>query len=61
MNEIVKEHPRIVPLKKWCEIVDVKDSLGYELSRRDNIPGMFRVGRQIRVNLDAYFEQTKVL
>ena len=59
MKVAVVEYPRVVSLRKWCEIVQVKESLGYELSRFDRIPGQFRVGRQVRVNLDVYFEQTK--
>ena len=52
-------HSRIVTLPEWCKINRVKKSLGYELSRRDGIPGMFRVGRQIRIDLDEYFAATK--
>jgi hypothetical protein len=59
MSVATVEHPRVVPLREWCKIVRVKPSLGYELSRHDQIKGIFRVGRQVRINLDEYFAQTK--
>ena len=44
-----------VSLKEWARIVDVKLSYAYEQSRHDNISGMFRVGKFIRVNLPAFY------
>jgi hypothetical protein len=61
MNVETAEYPRVVSLRKFCKIVDIKNSLGYEQSRHNRIPGMFRVGRQVRVNLDEFFAQTKSL
>ena len=51
MAHSVEEARSIVTLDEWCKINRVKKSLGYDLSRSDDIPGMFRVGRQIRVDL----------
>lgn len=51
------ENKNIVTLDEWCEAVKVKKSLGYDLSRSDDIPGMFRVGRQLRIDLDKYFAE----
>ena len=44
-----------VSLKEWARIVDVKLSFAYEQSRHDRIPGMFRVGKFVRVNLPAFY------
>jgi len=44
-----------VSLREWAKIVDVKDSYAYEASRHNRIPGMFRVGKFVRVNLPAYY------
>ena len=49
-----------VPLMEWAKIVDVKDSYAYELSRHNRIPGMFRVGKFVRVNLPAYYRATGI-
>ena len=59
MANISAEYPRVVTLRKWCEIVHVKRTLGYELSRRNAIPGLFRVGRQVRIDLDRFFAATR--
>ena len=45
-----------VTLKEWAKIVNVKDSYAYEQSRHDRIPGMFRVGKFVRVNLPAFYK-----
>ena len=47
---------KIVTLNEWCSINKVKKSLGYEMSRRNAIPGMFRIGRQIRIDMDSFRE-----
>ena len=56
MEKTVKtRHPHIATLNEFCEITKVKKSLAYELSRHNAIPGMFRIGRQVRVNIDEFF------
>jgi hypothetical protein len=47
---------KIVTLEEWCHINKVKKSLAYELSRRNGIPGMFRIGRQIRIDIENFRE-----
>jgi hypothetical protein len=45
---------QVVTLGEWCKINKVKKSLAYEMSRRNAIPGMFRIGRQIRVDIECF-------
>mgnify|MGYP003150252124 CR=1 FL=1 len=56
MTTVAIEERNIATLKEWCKINRVNLSHGYDLSRTDSIPGMYRVGRQIRIDLDRYFE-----
>ena len=52
MTTVAIEERNIATLKEWCKINRVNLSHGYDLSRTDSIPGMYRVGRQIRIDLD---------
>jgi hypothetical protein len=47
---------KIVTLDEWCSINKVKKSLAYDLSRRNAIAGMFRIGRQIRIDMETFRE-----
>ncbi len=49
-----------VTIPEWARIVGVKKSYGYELSRRNAIPGMFRVGKFVRVNLPTYYAKSGI-
>lgn len=59
MDSVQNQYPRVVTLRQWAQVVQAKTSLAYELSRKDGIPGMFRIGHQIRINMDEFFAQTK--
>ena len=49
-----------VTIPEWAEIVGVKTSYGYELSRRDAIRGMFRVGKFVRVHLPTFYAESRI-
>ena len=44
-----------LPLRDWAREVDIKDSLAYEMSRKNRIPGQFRVGRFVRVHMPTFY------
>ena len=44
-----------VTLQEWADIVGVKKSYAYEQSRRDAIPGIFRVGKFVRIHLPTFY------
>ena len=43
-------------IREWARVVNVKVSYAYEASRHNRIPGMFRVGKFVRINLPAYYK-----
>ena len=47
-----------VSLREWAKIVDVKDSYAYEQSRHNKIPGIFRVGKFVRVHLPTFYRDS---
>jgi len=55
----VSKQLRIVSLQDLSKTIGVTMSLLYELSRVDQIPGQFRVGRLVRVDLDEFLEKSK--
>ena len=48
-----------VSISELAEITKTKRSQLYELSRQDRLPGMFRVGRLVRVHLPAFFHESQ--
>ena len=47
-----------VLIAEWCRRVGCSLDSGYRAARRHDIPGMFRIGRLVRVNWDAFLSAT---
>jgi len=50
----------VVNLPEWASIVGVKKSYAYEQSRHNRIPGLFRVGKFVRVHLPTFYRDSGV-
>ncbi len=48
-----------VSIPEWCRRVGCSLDSGYRAARRDEIPGLFRIGRLKRVNWDAFVDATE--
>ncbi len=48
-----------VSIPEWCERVGCSLDTGYRVARRNEIPGLFRIGRLVRVNWDGFVASTK--
>jgi|2_EtaG_2_1085320.scaffolds.fasta_scaffold131821_1 hypothetical protein len=59
-SEDTLAHRENVSLREWAKIVDVKDSYAYEQSRHNNIPGIFRVGKFVRVHLPTFYKASGI-
>jgi hypothetical protein len=55
----MSEQLRIVSLQDLSNTVGVSMALLYKLSRVDQIPGQFRVGQRVMVDLDEFLEKSK--
>ena len=49
-----------VTVPEWAEIVGVKTSYGYEMSRHNRVPGMFRIGKFVRIHLPTFSALSRV-
>lgn len=47
-----------ISIPQWCRRVGCAPDSGYRAARRDEIPGLFRIGRLMRVNWPAFVEAT---
>ena len=56
--DLVNKENLTVP--EWARIVGVKTSYGYEMSRHDRIPGMFRIGKFVRVHMPTFYALSRV-
>ncbi len=52
------ETPEFIGIPEWCRRVGCSLDSGYRAARRDEIPGLFRIGRLMRVNWDAFTKRT---
>jgi predicted DNA-binding transcriptional regulator AlpA len=50
--------PEFIGIPEWCRRVGCSLDSGYRAARRDEIPGLFRIGRLMRVNWDAFTKTT---
>lgn len=56
-------HPRqsshdteFISIPEWCRRVGCAPDSGYRAARRSEIPGLFRIGRLMRVNWPAFVD-----
>mgnify|MGYP001205261985 CR=1 FL=1 len=54
-----KDHRQYVSLQVIAERWDIRLSWLYERSRRDELPGMLRLGRNLRVDVDVFEKAVK--
>jgi predicted DNA-binding transcriptional regulator AlpA len=47
-----------IGIPEWCRRVGCSRESGYRAARRDEIPGLFRVGRLKRINWDVFVSTT---
>lgn len=47
-----------VSIPEWCGRVGCSLDTGYRAARRNEIPGLFRIGRLVRVNWDGFVAST---
>ncbi len=47
-------------IPELAEELGVKESYLYEKSRRNQIPGMFRIGKFVRINLPEFYRKVGV-
>jgi len=47
-----------ISIPEWCRRLGCAPDSGYRAARRDEIPGLFRIGRLVRVNWPAFVEAT---
>lgn len=50
--------PEIISVPDWCRRVGCSLDAGYRAARRGEIPGLFRIGRLMRVNWPAFVRST---
>jgi hypothetical protein len=50
--------PEFISVPVWCKRVGCSLDSGYRAARRNDIPGMFRIGRLVRINWDAFVSAT---
>jgi len=47
-----------IGMPEWCRRVGCSRESGYRAARRDEIPGLFRIGRLKRVNWSVFVDAT---
>jgi predicted DNA-binding transcriptional regulator AlpA len=50
--------PEFIGIPEWCRRVGCSRESGYRAARREEIPGLFRIGRLKRVNWSVFVEAT---
>jgi predicted DNA-binding transcriptional regulator AlpA len=48
------ETPEFIGIPEWCRRVGCSRESGYRAARRDEIPGLFRIGRLKRINWSVF-------
>jgi predicted DNA-binding transcriptional regulator AlpA len=54
----IRRDPEFISIPEWSRRVGCAPDSGYRAARRNEIPGMFRIGRLMRVNWQAFVEAT---
>jgi len=57
-EEATANECEFVSIPVWCRRVGCSLDTGYRAARRNEIPGMFRIGRLVRVNWPAFVSAT---
>jgi len=61
-EEVEEDHATgqspFISIPVWCRRVGCSLDSGYRAARRNEIPGLFRIGRLVRVNWDAFVATT---
>ena len=47
-----------ISVPEWCRRVGCAPDSGYRAARRNEIPGLFRIGRLMRINWPAFLAAT---
>jgi hypothetical protein len=55
---MVNLDPEFIIVPVWCKRMGCSLDSGYRAARRNDIPGMFRIGRLVRINWDAFVSTT---
>ena len=50
-----------ISLPEWCRRVGCSLDAGYRAGRRNQIPGLFRIGKLMRVNWKVFLTSTEIL
>ena len=50
--------PEFISVPEWCKRVGCSLDAGYRAARREEIAGLFRIGRLMRINWDAFVDAT---
>lgn len=50
--------PEFISIPVWCKRIGCSLDSGYRAARRNDIPGLFRIGRLVRVNWTAFVAAT---
>ncbi len=53
-ESVPQEGAEFIGIPEWCRRVGCSRESGYRAARRDEIPGLFRIGRLKRVNWLAF-------
>jgi predicted DNA-binding transcriptional regulator AlpA len=54
MTSTTNTEAEFISVPEWCSRVGCSLDTGYRAARRDKIPGLFRIGRLMRVNWPAF-------
>lgn len=58
MTSTTTSETEFIAIPEWCRRVGCSLDAGYRAVRRDDIPGLFRIGRLMRVNWAAFVATT---
>lgn len=59
VEEPTAKECEFVSIPEWCGRVGCSLDTGYRAARRNQIPGLFRIGRLVRVNWDGFVASTR--
>jgi hypothetical protein len=57
-NDGITASPEFISVPEWCKRVGCSLDAGYGAARRDEIAGLFRIGKLIRINWQAFVAAT---
>jgi hypothetical protein len=58
-EEVDPELPEFVSVAVWCRRVGCSLDAGYRAARNNEIPGLFRIGRILRIKWPAFVASTR--